>query len=172
MKKVSILSKTGLMCLWVLLLVYETTQAQSPYTGMWEGDFMEQFKTVILLDQSDDGAYAGKIIMYTGENRIQDDELSKIILENRTLSFYIASKESSFKGTFNESDTELSGNFIFPDNTKHPLTVRKFEKDSAAVESAAPSPSLKESLKLSFPAEELKFRFQLLRRKAKLQTLF
>lgn len=165
MKKIKILSKTGLMCLWVLLLVYETTQAQSPYTGMWEGNFMEQFKTVILLDQTDDSGYAGKIIMYSGENRIQDDELSKIILENRTLSFYIASKESSFKGTFNESDTELSGNFIFPDNTKHPLTVRKYEKDSTAVE--ATTPSLKESLKLSFPAEELKSEFRELINKLK-----
>ena len=90
MKKIRVLTKAGLMCLWVLLLVYETTQAQSPYTGMWEGDFMEQFKTVILLDQTDDSAYAGKIIMYAGENRIQDDELSKITIENRTLSFYIA----------------------------------------------------------------------------------
>jgi len=165
MKKIKILSKTGLMCLWVLLLVYETTQAQSPYTGMWEGNFMEQFKTVILLDQTDDSGYAGKIIMYAGENRIQDDELSKIIIENRTLSFYIASKESSFKGTFNESDTELSGNFIFPDNTKHSLTVRKYEKDSTAVEATAPS--LKESLKLSFPAEELKSEFRELINKLK-----
>jgi hypothetical protein len=30
MKKVKILSKTGLMCLWVLLLVYQTSYAQSP----------------------------------------------------------------------------------------------------------------------------------------------
>jgi len=165
MKKIKILSKTGLMCLWVLLLVYETTQAQSPYTGMWEGNFMEQFKTVILLDQVEGSGYTGKIIMFSGENRIQDDELSKITLENRTLSFYIASKESSFKGTFNESDTELSGNFIFPDDSRHPLTVRKLEKDSVAVESAAPS--LKESLELSFPAEELKSEFRELINKLK-----
>lgn len=72
MKKIKILSKTGLMCLWVLLLVYETTQAQSPYTGIWEGNFMDQFKTVILLDQLEGNGFAGKIIMFSGENRIQD----------------------------------------------------------------------------------------------------
>jgi len=166
MKKVKVLSKTGLMCLWVLLLVYETTQAQSPYTGMWEGNFMEQFKTVILLDQLEGNGYAGKIIMFSGENRIQDDEISKITIVNRTLSFYIASKESSFKGTFNESDTELSGNFIFPDDSRHPLTVRKYEKDSTAVESSTQT-SLKESLKQSFPMEELKSDFRNLINKLK-----
>jgi len=159
MKKVKILSKTGLMCLWVLLLIFETTQAQSPYTGMWEGNFMEQFKTVILLDQLEGNGYAGKIIMFSGENRIQDDEISKISIENRELSFYIAAKESSFRGTFNESDTELSGNFIFPDDSRHPLTVRKYEKDSTAFESSR-QPSLKESLKQSFPVEELKSDFR------------
>jgi len=158
MKKVKILSKTGLMCLWVLLLVYHTSHAQSPYTGIWEGNFMGQFKTVILLGQVGENGYAGKIIMFSGENRIQDDELSRIILENRTLSFYIAAKESSFQGTFNEMKTELSGNFIFPDNSKHPLSVRKFEKDSAALEATAPP--AKEGLKLKFPVEELKSDFR------------
>lgn len=159
MKKIKILSKTGLMCLWVLLLVYETTQAQSPYTGIWEGNFMEQFKTVILLDQpAERNSFAGKIIMFSGENRIQDDEISKITIENREISFYIAAKESYFKGSFNEAKTELSGHFIFPDNSRHPLTVSKYEKDSAAVE--ANTPSLKESLKQSFPVEELKSDFR------------
>jgi len=165
MKKVKIISKTGLMCLWVLLLVYQTSYAQSPYTGIWEGNFMEQFKTVLLLDQVEGSEYAGKIIMFSGENRIQDDELSKISIENSELSFYIASKESSFKGTFNETNTELSGNFIFPDNSRHPLSVRKFEKDSAVVE--ATTPSVKERLKLSFPAEELKSEFRNLIQKLK-----
>ena len=165
MKKLNYISKIGLITYWALLPWCLSAQTQDPYTGIWEGNFMEQFKTVILLDQSDASGYAGKIIMYSGENRIQDDELSKIILEDRTLSFYIASKESSFKGTFNEMNTELSGNFIFPDNSKHPLTVRKFEKDSVAVE--ATTPSLKESLKLSFPAEELKSEFRELINKLK-----
>ena len=158
MKKLPYISKIGLITYWALLPWCLSAQTQDPYTGMWEGNFMEQFKTVILLDQVDGSGYAGKIIMYSGENRIQDDELSKITIENRTLSFDIAAKESSFKGTFNEMKTELSGNFVFPDNTKHPLTVRKFEKDSAALEATAPPE--KERLKLNFPAEELKSEFR------------
>jgi len=158
MKKVKILSKTGLMCLWVLLLVYQTSHAQSPYTGIWEGNFMEQFKTVLLLDQVEGDTYAGKIIMYSGENRIQDDELSKITFEKQELSFYIPAKESSFKGTFNKANTELTGSFIFPDDSRHPLTVRKFEKDSTASE--AKTQGIRETLKQSFPVEELKSDFR------------
>ena len=156
MKKINVISRAGLSTLWVLCLLYQHAQAQThnAYTGMWEGNFMEQFKTVILLDETEKSCYAGKIIMYSGENRIQDDELSKISIENQVLSFYIAAKESSFKGTFNEANTELSGNFIFPDNSKHPLTARKYNKDSAMVKSID-SP-VKESRKLYFPVEELK----------------
>jgi len=160
MKKTHIISKSGLTTLWVLCLLYQHAQAQTQnaYTGMWEGNFMDQFKTVILLDETEESSYAGKIIMYSGENRIQDDELSKITLENQTLSFYIASKESSFKGKFNETNTELSGNFIFPDNSLHPLTVRKYDKDNAEVETNASS--IKERQKLYFPVEELKSDFK------------
>ncbi len=162
MKKISIISKTGLITLWVLCLLYQHAQAQTPsaYTGMWEGNFMEQFKTVILLDQSDESNYAGKILMYSGEDRIQDDELTKISIENNTLSFYIAAKETSYKGTFNEEITELSGNFIFPDNTKHPLKVSKFNEDSIAVKATDASPSLKERLNFDTTIEELKTDFK------------
>lgn len=98
--------------------------------------------------------------MYSGEDRIQDDKLSKISIENRSLSFYIDAKETSFKGTFNEMNTELSENFIFPDNTKHPLVVKKFNEDSITVKASGTSPSLKESLKLNIPVEELKSDFK------------
>jgi hypothetical protein len=162
MKKISVISKTGLITLWVLCLLYQHAQAQSPnaYAGIWEGNFMEQFKTVILLDQADASTYAGKILMYSGEERIQDDELSKISIENNTLSFYIAAKETSFKGTFNEKITELSGNFVFPDNSKHPLKVNKFNKDSIAVKTSEASPSLKEKLNFDATMEELKSDFK------------
>jgi hypothetical protein len=156
MKKIQIISKSGLITLWVLCLLYQPAQAQAqdPYTGIWEGTFMNDFKTAVLLDRGDDNGYVGKILMFSGENRIQDDELSKITIENQTISFYIAAKESSFEGTFNEMNTELSGNVIFPDNTKHPLTVIKHEEDSLAVKATAPS--IKESLKLKIPVDELK----------------
>jgi len=169
MKKKSYIAKLGLISYWALLPWCLSAQAQDPYTGMWEGNFMEQFKTVILLEKQDNKGYAGKILMYSGENRIQDDELSKIIIESRNISFDIPAKESSFKGSFNETNTEFSGSIIFPDNTKHPLAVRKYEKDSLAVETAYPSlkEKFKEDLKKSFPAEELKSDFRELINKIK-----
>ncbi len=162
MKKISIISKSGLITLWVLCLLYQHAQAQTQntYTGMWEGNFMEQFKTVILLDQADESGYAGKILMYSGEERIQDDELTKISIENNSLSFYIAAKETLFQGTFNESNTELSGNLIFPDNTMHPLKVSKFNEDSIAVKATDASPSLKEKLNFDTTVKELKTDFK------------
>jgi len=129
------------------------------------GNFMEQFKTVILLDNQSDAGYAGKILMYSGETRIQDDELSGISLGEGNITFYISAKETSFQGRFNESNTEFSGHFIFPDNSRHPLSVKKFEKDSQAVEKDAPL--LKEKIRQSFPVEELKSDFRELVNKLK-----
>jgi hypothetical protein len=158
MKKKAHLSKMALVLYWALLPWCLSAQAPDPYTGMWEGNFMEQFKTVILLDRLADSEYAGKILMFSGENRIQDDELKEISIQDRQLSFYIPAKETSFHGTFDESNTELAGNFIFPDKSRHPLKVRKYEKDSLALE--AELPSVKEKLKHAFPAEELKSEFR------------
>jgi len=162
MKKISIPSKSGLITLWVLCLLYQHAQSQTPnaYTGIWGGNFMEQFKTVILLDQADQSTYFGKIMMYSGENLIQDDELSNISIDSNKLSFYIAAKETSFTGTFNEMLTELSGKFIFPDNSKHPLLVNKYKEDSLAVNSIRDNPSLRERLNLDASMEELKFDFK------------
>jgi len=162
MKRIQLISKSGLITLWVLCLLYQHAQAQTPnaYTGMWEGNFMEQFKTVILLDQEDESTFAGKIIMYSGEQRIQDDELSRISMDGTTLSFYIAAKETSFKGTFNDKVTELSGSFIFPDNSKHPLVVRKYKEDSIAAKTSEASPTLKERLNFETTVDELKSDFK------------
>jgi hypothetical protein len=154
MKNKTYITKLGLITYWALLPWCLSAQAQDPYKGIWEGNFMEQFKTVILLDQAENAEYIGKILMYSGENRIQDDELTKISIENSEISFYIAAKETSFKGFFNESNTELSGNFIFPDESKHPLAVRKYEKDSLAAEGNASS--FKDKIRENFPVEELK----------------
>lgn len=43
MKKIQILSKSGLVTLWVLCLLYQQAQAQTqdPYSGIWEGNFMD-----------------------------------------------------------------------------------------------------------------------------------
>ncbi len=140
MKRIAIISKSGLLTLWVLCLLYQPAQAQSqdPFAGIWEGYFMKDFRTALLFDRGQDGAYVGKILMYSGENRIQDDELSDIRIEDRHLSFYIAAKETRYHGTFNEALTELSGSFIFPDQSEHPLVVRKADPGEAVGTTIAP----------------------------------
>ena len=89
MKKHSFISKSGLITLWVLSLLYQPAQAQSPnpYTGIWEGSFMNDFKTALLLDLKEDSTYAGKILMFSGDNQIQNDEITRISIENGTLGF-------------------------------------------------------------------------------------
>jgi len=132
MKKQFYIPKIGLIAYWALLPWCLSAQTQGSFTGTWEGNFMKDFKTVILLDCQDEKSYAGKIIMFSGETRIQDDELSSIIIERGSLSFYIAAKETAFKGTFNAENTELSGHFIFPDQSKHPLTVTRVLNSEAS----------------------------------------
>jgi len=156
MKKLCIISKSGLITLWVLCLLYQPAQAQpqDPYTGVWEGTFMNDFRTAILFDLQEDGEYAGKILMYSGENQIQNDEITRISIENGTLGFYIADKESTFSGTFNEALTELSGKFVFPDKSEHPLVVRKVQKNESTETSTLPAP--KEQVRKKIPVDELK----------------
>jgi len=171
MKKIQFLSKVGLITLWILCLLYEPAQAQTrdPYTGIWEGSFMNDFRTAILFDLQDDGGYAGKILMYSGDNQIQNDEITRISLENGQASFYIAAKETAFSGTFDESKSELSGKFIFPDKSEHPLVVRKVEKEdsggspgSSGSAESSNMPVLKKELGKKIPLDELKSDFQYL----------
>jgi len=156
MKKLSIISKSGLVTLWFLCLLYQPAQAQpqDPYTGIWEGSFMNDFKTALLLDLKDDGGYAGKILMYSGDNQIQNDEITRISIENGTLAFYIADKETTFSGSFNEALTELSGKFGFPDKSEHTLVVRKVQKDEST--EAVTLPAQKKQVRKKIPVDELK----------------
>jgi hypothetical protein len=165
MKKEVHISTVALICYWALLPWCLSAQSHDPYTGIWEGNFMEQFKTLVLLDQDPDRGYIGKILMYSGESRIQDDELTRISINNSSITFFIAAKETSFQGEFDETKSAFSGDFIFPDNSRHALMVVKYEKDSLAVKTEPPS--LKEKIRQSFPKEELKSDFRELIKKLK-----
>lgn len=144
----------ALIALATILIGGRVVRAQDPYTGKWAGKFMGDFPTAILLEALDGSSYKGKILMYSGEMRIQDDELSEISIENGTLTFYIADKETTFKGSFNEEISELSGKFIFPDKSEHLLLVRKTTEDDSADTQPKPSPIKK--IREKIPAEELK----------------
>ena len=64
--------KISLIVLATLLLCGRVAQTQDPYSGIWEGKIMQDFESAILLDINEEGTYTGKILMFSGENRIQE----------------------------------------------------------------------------------------------------
>lgn len=108
-------------------LSYSTTPAysQESFAGNWEGMFMDDFRTLIKLERDTLQNFSGRILMYDGEKQIQDDELFKISIQENKLTFYIMAKETHYKGELNSSTGELTGIFIFPDNSEHPLSLIK-----------------------------------------------
>jgi hypothetical protein len=112
-----------LLLLLLLPWVVDVT-SQNPYTGRWEGNFMGDFRTIILISYSEE-AYTGTIRMYNGPQVIQNDPITDITVEGARLTFRIPDKETSFLGKFNAAFTLLTGNFIFPDGSEHPIEVEK-----------------------------------------------
>jgi hypothetical protein len=89
----------------------------------WEGIFMDQFRVTVAFD--DRGS--GSLQMYDGANQIQNDGLIKVMVNAAEITFYIPAKQTNFKGEITESGHVISGNFIFPDGSLHPLTLNKIE---------------------------------------------
>ena len=118
---------TGLIATGLLIMVTVNISAQEKdsFVGSWEGYFMNDFKTLIQLECDSAQKFTGRILMFDGTKQIQDDELFKISIEEYRLTFYIMAKETHYKGELNPSNGELSGIFIFPDDSEHPLTLKK-----------------------------------------------
>jgi hypothetical protein len=126
-------SKFGWIVLFVFFLICNIGNSQNKFIGSWEGIFMKEFRIHINFNAVNDHSYTGKLVMYSGENRIQNDELSEISLQGNKLKFMIPAKETEFNGVFNENRTELKGNFIFPDGSEHSLTVVKGGKSEPLI---------------------------------------
>lgn len=107
------------------LFSIQKAQSQVNFIGTWEGIFMNDFMTVIDFRSNDQNKIQGNIQMFAGNNLVQDDALSDINLTNSNLTFTIPAKETLFEGSFNDFGTELSGNFIFPDGSKHPISLKR-----------------------------------------------
>lgn len=135
MKKQHKLANYRYLLLLLFCSVFENTHAQSLYSGQWEGIFMEQFKTALLLQHTANNLYSGSIRMFDGNNMIQDDEISRISITGKNLEFRIEAKQTDFSGSFAEDHSELSGNFIFPDQSRHPITLRRVVENNAENES-------------------------------------
>lgn len=95
---------------------------------------MNDFKTIVDFSTNDQNQFEGSIKMFAGENIIQDDALIRISLSNDQFTFYIPDKETSFEGAFSNGKTELSGEFIFPDGSRHPIELKRRIIESNPVE--------------------------------------
>ncbi|MEN8187796.1 MAG: S41 family peptidase [Bacteroidota bacterium] len=138
----------------VLFLLSNISKSQSKFSGDWEGVFMKDFRVIINLNSSDDKSFTGKILMFSGSDQIQNDKISEIDLNGNNLTFLIKAKETLFKGVFNEEVTELSGNFIFPDGSEHPLVVHKEAK--VVQQGIASEEKFIELKNKKYPVEQLK----------------
>jgi len=124
MKTAGLLFGPRLLLLLLLLPLVADAASQNPSTGRWEGNFMGDFRTVIQISCSEN-RYTGTIRMYNGSQVIQNDPITDISLDGMKFTFRIPEKQTSFTGTFNEGFTLLSGKFIFPDGSEHPIEVEK-----------------------------------------------
>jgi C-terminal processing protease CtpA/Prc len=121
------------ICLFLMLFTFQESFSQVRINGDWEGTFMNDFKAIVHFTASDRNQSEGDIKMFSGENKIQDDQINKVKLSGYECSFFIPAKETTFKGNFNEQMTELSGEFIFPDGSRHPIQLTKMKLDQASV---------------------------------------
>ncbi len=141
------------LALLILCLGTPEANSQDQAAGSWEGKFMGDFRTVIELRSPQENRLEGKILMFSGENIIQDDPISSVRIDNGNLTFRIEAKETGFEGSFNKDYSELSGHFIFPDGSRHPLLVRKAgNSEGAAPDSPESYLELKQNL---YPVEGL-----------------
>lgn len=116
--------------LYIMGMIYgivfiQPLNSQNKLIGDWEGTFMQEFHTVITLAGHKEEGLKGSIKMFSGSNLIQDDKIEKLVLADEKFTFYIPSKETSFEGSLNDSNNELSGHFNFPDGSKHTIRLKK-----------------------------------------------
>lgn len=113
------------MSLFLMLFSFFKSSAQASVDGNWEGTFMNDFKAIVHFIVDDQNQLVGNIKMFAGENKIQDDPIINVNLFGEEISFFIPAKETTFEGNFNAAMTELSGVFVFPDGSKHPIQLGK-----------------------------------------------
>ncbi len=99
-------------------------------SGKWTGKFMDQFDLELLLKVNESNQFTGIIRLFDGDQQIQDDPLADIKISGNLIFFTIPSKKTDFEGIYRVDQKVIEGNFIFPDQSRHPLRVRKSENFS------------------------------------------
>lgn len=128
--------KISSIFIFVILLFPNINYSQNIYAGDWEGIFLDEFRLIIRLNFQGDSGYTGNLNLYDGNALIQDDEISKIEINEMQFKFYLEAKQTDFEGQFNKELTELSGEFTFPDGSKHPLHIFKSKIEEQNKESS------------------------------------
>lgn len=100
--------------------------------GYWEGEFMPGNDLTLVLDFTPDrsGGQQARVLLFDGQRQIQDDPLSRVELRDRTLSFLIPAKKTSFLGRIETDGSLITGSFTFPDRSIHPLLVHRVDLPS------------------------------------------
>lgn len=125
MKTAGAFVRTMLLLLLNFIISNSLQAFADPLTGVWEGNFMGDFRTVLEISSPSPGNYSGTIRMFNGPQMIQNDALSEIQGSGPELVFLIPAKETSFKGIIHEDSMTLSGQFIFPDGSEHPIELTR-----------------------------------------------
>lgn len=114
---------TVFVCLFVFF--YSNASCQEYENETWEGMFLNDFRTMVDFSLEKSLYVGGTIKMFAGDKLIQDDILANVSCEQLLIRFTIPAKETSFKGKFNEDNTKLTGEFVFPDGTIHKIQLQR-----------------------------------------------
>lgn len=107
------------------MFIFQKGYGQGTITGAWEGSLMNNFRTVLNLGFNEETELEGNIKMFSDNNLIQDDLLENIKHINYTLTFFIPAKETTFQGSFDSLLNQLSGEFFFPDGSRHAIQFQR-----------------------------------------------
>lgn len=116
------------------LFTIQTAYGQVHFTGKWEGIFMNDFLARIDFGVNNENLYEGNLTMFAGNDLIQDDKIVDIQLLNKKITFYIPDKETLFEGSFDDLISELSGEFIFPDGSRHAIQLKRKMAEATTAE--------------------------------------
>ena len=115
----------------IILLIFQSfftrtfADEANQIAGKWKGKFMDQFDLELVLKVNEKNQLTGTIRLFDDDQQIQDDPLSDIKVTEGRIYFTIPSKKTDFEGIWRIGQDEIEGNFIFPDQSKHPLRVMR-----------------------------------------------
>lgn len=119
-----------LILLLILVKGVVNSFAQDKLTGSWQGEFMSGNDFILELHFSElkKLEYTGRVLLFQNKSKIQDNILNNIKLLNKKLAFFIEAKQTYFNGIVDFDNLLIQGEFLFPDSSVHPVSVKKVEK--------------------------------------------